>query len=491
MPFVLGAIGATNTWDLPTYLGIGVLAWLLGDWLRKGRIHILGAGFFTLYLAGVSYLLYRPFYSHYTTVFNTGVALTYAKTPMGTWLRIWGFFIFATISFLLISLFARPDRVAVLAWLSGLFRHFDRSARYLDHFDALAARRWELPFGQGALLLTFIISAGLAAFGYWVMALLLALVVLAAFFLFRQSRSSGAKQPRKQDVDAADQFVAALFFTGLLILLGVEIVYLKDFLCGCGEGFFGKTHGEWYRMNTLFKFYIQAWVILGVAAGAALPWLADRVRRWPRGWRWSWFGLLGVLLALGLVFPILGAKSRVNDRFPGPRPPRTTLDGMAFMSVGQYGWPDGSHVIELKYDYDAIRWLQENVTGTPVLAEAPASWYQLNGQNVGYDYYRAGGLRAASMTGLPTLLGQHQGEQRYGWQVGQREQVAREFWQTADANRAWQIADELHIDYIYVGQLERILFSPEQLAKFDAWAQSGQAEIAYQNQGVIIYRLSE
>ena len=121
MPLVLGAIGATNTWDLPTYLGIGVLAWLLGEWLARGRIRILRTILFTLYLAGASILLYLPFYSHYTTVFNTGVALTYAKTDMGTWLRIWGFFMFAAISFLLAALVARPGRVATLAWLSGLY----------------------------------------------------------------------------------------------------------------------------------------------------------------------------------------------------------------------------------------------------------------------------------------------------------------------------------------------------------------------------------
>ena len=521
MPLVLGAIGATNTWDLPTYLGLGALAWLLGDWLHDSRIRVIPGILFTLYLAGFSYLLYRPFFSHYTTVFNTGVALTYAKTDMGTWLRIWGFFIFVGISYALATLFARPDKVATLAWLSGLFRHSDHSARYLDHFETLVAHRWELPFGQAALAIAALLSILLAVFGYGVIALLLPLATLAAFFLFRSQKkisvrhvqtqrdipmpedadlSAGRISPfgfaqdrsrfaRRNGVNAADQFVAALFFTGLLILLGVEIVYLKDFLCGCSGGFFSKTHGEWYRMNTLFKFYIQSWVILGVAAGAALPWLADKAAGWRRGWRWAWFGLLGILLTLGLIFPIFGTKSRVNDRFPGPRPPRTTLDGMAFMSVGRYSWPDGSHVIALKDDYDAIRWLQEHVTGTPVLAEAPASWYQLNGQNVGYDYYRAGGLRVASLTGLPTLLGQHQGEQRYGQQVGPREKIAREFWQTTDMTRLRQIIDELHIDYIYVGQLERMLFSPEQLAKFDVLVQSGEAEIAYQNPSVTLYKI--
>ena len=485
MPFVLGAIGATNTWDLPTYLGLGALVWLLREWRMQRRIRLIRTLLFILYLAGASILLYLPFYSHYTTVFQTGVALTYAKTDPGAWLRIWGFFVFVAISYFVVMLIYRPGDVLGLAWLSGLFRHFDRSARFLDHFEALVARRWDLPFTQAVMALTVVAAGVLAAFGYWVIALLLALVVFIGLFLFRQK------------ADPADQFVNALFFTGLLILLGVEIVYLKDFLCGCGPGFFSKTHGEWYRMNTLFKFYIQAWVILGVAAGAALPWMVDLTqrRKGAKGekgasvWRWVWLITLGVLFALGLVFLVLGTKSRVNDRFPGPRPPRNTLDGMAYMTVGRYNWPDNSHTIELKYDYDAIRWLQEHVTGTPVVAEAPASWYEVNGRSVGYDYYRAGGLRVGSMTGLPILLGQHQGEQRYGWQVGQREQIAREFWQTTDLNRLRQLIDQLHIDYVYVGQLERILFSPEQLAKFDALVQSGEAEVVYQNPGVTIYRI--
>ncbi len=487
MPFVLGAIGATNTWDLPTYLGLGALVWLLREWRMQRRIRMIRTLLFILYLAGASILLYLPFYSHYTTVFQTGVALTYAKTDVGVWLRIWGFFLFVGISYLVAMLIYRPGDVLGLAWLSGLFRHFDASARFLDHFEALVARRWDLSFTQAEMALTVVTAGALAAFGYWVIALLLVMVAFLALFLFRTR------------VTLEDQFVNALFFTGFLILLGVEIVYLKDFLCGCGPGFFSKTHGEWYRMNTLFKFYIQAWVLLGVAAGSALPWLMDRTQRRKGAKKekshgavavgWAWRGALGILLALGLVFLVLGTKSRVNDRFPGPRPPRTTLDGMAYMSVGVYHWPDDSHTIELKYDYDAIRWLQEHVTGTPVVAEAPASWYEVNGRSVGYDYYRAGGLRVGSLTGLPILLGQHQGEQRYGWQVGQREQIGRELWQTTDLNRARQIIAELNIDYIYVGQLERILFSPEQLAKFDALVQAGEAEIVYQNPQVTIYRI--
>ncbi|RME43090.1 MAG: hypothetical protein D6791_16305 [Chloroflexi bacterium] len=477
LPMTLGAIGAINTWDLPTYLGVGVVAWGLREWKGHGRLRPLPTVGFVVGLAALAYGLYLPFYRNYTPVFNTGVGLTYMKTDLGAWLRIWGFFIFVAISFVLIELRRRPGDVSGLRWLAGLVNHFERLPRFFDFYAALVRPGWDLPLVQVGVGAVLVVGVVLAFLGYTVVALLLPLVLLSALFLFRRNTSAEA------------QFRALLFFTGLLVLLGVEIFYLKDFLCGCGEGLFARQHGDYYRMNTLFKFYIQVWVMLGIASAASLPYLFEAVLRWQQGWRQSWMAALAVLVTLGMVFPILGTASRVDDRFPGERPPRTTLDGMAFMRVGTYFWPDGSHPIELKWDYEAIRWLQENVTGTPVVAEAPASWYTRNGQNYGYDYYRAGGLRAASLTGLPTFLGQHQGEQRYGSQTGLREQLAREFWQTTDIARLRQLIDELHVGYVYVGQLERILFSPEQIAKFDVLVELGDAEIAFQNEGVTIYRI--
>jgi uncharacterized membrane protein len=120
----------------------------------------------------------------------------------------------------------------------------------------------------------------------------------------------------------------------------------------------------------------------------------------------------------------------------------------------------------------------DTIEGTPVVAEALIG------------YYREGGLRVASFTGFPTLLGFHQeGEQRYGWQTGPRRSQAEEFWRTTDVTQAQQHMAELGIDYIYVGQLERIVYPPESLAKFDRMAQSGLLEVVYSNEQVTIYRV--
>ena len=129
------------------------------------------------------------------------------------------------------------------------------------------------------------------------------------------------------------------------------------------------------------------------------------------------------------------------------------------------------------------------MAGTPVIAEAPAGGYVVDGASVGYDYYRAGGLRVASLTGFPTFLGQHQYEQRPGDQVGARFEQGKEFFATADSARARELMRDLHVGYVYVGALERLLFAPESLRKFDVMAELGDLAVVYRNPEVTIYRV--
>ncbi|GAB4516209.1 MAG: hypothetical protein Kow0047_28150 [Anaerolineae bacterium] len=491
LPLTLGGLGVINTWDLPTYFGVGVLAFLLREW-RRATLNGTGYGWrrgvaksavYMAYLAGFTFLLYAPFYRHYQPVGSTGVGIVrHPTTQVSQWLMIWGFLLSIVVVFVFSEIRQRvpadggraPGAVRLI---SLALRRWDRPGRLWELTSALLKR-----ITPGFVLTTWgvlvLALAGLIplALGYRVVALLW-LPLLAAFLLLWRNTSP-----------PEDVFTAALIFTGLLVLAGVEVFFLKDFLCGCPPG--SNTVGEYYRMNTLFKFYIQAWVLLGLGGGAALARLIPRARhQWHEAWRDLAAAVFVILFASSLAFPIQGIPERVNDRFPGPRPPRNTLDGMAYMTVGQYYWPDEQHLIRLSYDYEAIRWLWEHVHGSPVVAEAPAAWYPVGGRMVGYDYYRAGGLRVASMTGFPTLLGQHQGEQRYGEQVAQREREGVELFQTTDIERTQMLLRQLRVSYIYLGQLERILFPPEVLAKFDRMAQDGRLDVLYQNPAVTIYRV--
>jgi uncharacterized membrane protein len=154
-----------------------------------------------------------------------------------------------------------------------------------------------------------------------------------------------------------------------------------------------------------------------------------------------------------------------------------TLDGLAYMTVGVFEWPAGSP-IELKYEYEAIRWLQDNVPGTPIIAEAKVG------------YYREGGMRAAAYTGLPSILGGlHQNEQRYPWQVGDRDFVVSEFWSSPDPARTLQLIEELDISYIYIGQIERITHGASIADKFEQLRAQGALEMVFENEQTRIYKV--
>ena len=64
-------------------------------------------------------------------------------------------------------------------------------------------------------------------------------------------------------------FALLALLTALLLVFSVEFVYLRD------------TFGT--RMNTVFKFYFQAWVLMAVVAAFAVVYLAKyagHVLRW-------------------------------------------------------------------------------------------------------------------------------------------------------------------------------------------------------------------
>jgi uncharacterized membrane protein len=148
------------------------------------------------------------------------------------------------------------------------------------------------------------------------------------------------------------------------------------------------------------------------------------------------------------------------------------------MTVGSYTWPDDQNRIVLASDYQAIRWLQDNVRGTPVLAEAPIG------------YYREFGGRVSSYTGLPALYNeQHEREQRYGWQNARRSREVDVFFMSVDLEETMQIARELGVEYVYIGPLERTIYPRTQ--KFDDLVVRGEMAVAYQNDQVTIYQVVE
>jgi uncharacterized membrane protein len=273
----------------------------------------------------------------------------------------------------------------------------------------------------------------------WTSVLLAFLLVSSALCLLRLLRSGANESPQDRLRIRGDGFVLLLVLTGALLTLAVEYVYVRDI--------FGT------RMNTVFKFYFQAWVVWSLAGATFLG-------RCLLGQERSALATVGLLASvglclMGLLFPILAIPARARE-YGGP----PTLDGAEHLARQH---PD---------DYAAIAWLNENVTGSPVLLEAPGG---------GYEY--AG--RVSAHTGLPSLLGWagHEHQWRGSRDVPtMREQDIETLYATEDIHRADTLLDQYEVSYVYVGPLELTRYPPAGLAKF-----RGLLEPVYEAGNVVIY----
>ncbi len=142
-------------------------------------------------------------------------------------------------------------------------------------------------------------------------------------------------------------------------------------------------------MNTVFKSGYQAYLVLGLAAGAALPWAAV----WLPRWSWPvWASAMAVLLVLGIVYPYAGGYARTGGYANGP-----TLDGLRWLKANSPGDPA------------AIAWIRDNTAGDAVVLEA-----------FGEDYSAFGHARISTFSGRPTVMGWAGHEVQWQHDPGQR-----------------------------------------------------------------------
>jgi len=261
--------------------------------------------------------------------------------------------------------------------------------------------------------------------------------------------------------------------TSMALCLAVEVIVLK---------------GDISRMNTVFKFYLQVWTLLSVAGAVSLAWVRERALRWRPEWRTLWWLGMVLLILGGALFLPYGIRARAVDRMS----PQTglTLDGMAFARTGTVvdGAPGreggAAQEIPLAGDYAAIRWMQDNVPGSPVILEG-----------LGYREYLWAN-RVSIYTGLPAVVGWrwHQAQQRAALpdsMVDWRRNDVDECYNTPDVARAWEILSRYGVRYVYVGAYERAYYDPAGLAKFEGLVARGVLRVVYDVEGVRIYEVGE
>ena len=210
-------------------------------------------------------------------------------------------------------------------------------------------------------------------------------------------------------------------------------------------------------MNVVFKFYMQAWVLFALSTGMCINWLLKSLRHWHVWTLFIWELIFFGLICAAAMFPLLGAIDKIRDRMTSDAP--HTLDGMTYMEYSKYY--DMGLEMDLSQDYWAIRWMQDNIQGSPVILEGQA-----------YEY--RWGNRYTIYTGLPGVVGWnwHQRQQRAILRsniVQERVDEVGEFYLTEDRMFVEQFLEQYEVSYIVFGQLERAFFPGPGLDKFEIW----------------------
>jgi YYY domain-containing protein len=455
----LGSLAFLNTWDFPIYVLLAALAFGGAVAMRDGLSWraVSGAALAFVTLAVVGYLLYVPFYAGFQSQLGGILPNLLFPTRFAHFFLMFGPFLVAVVFFL------------------GLLCH-EWGARSTTRHSLLA-----LPFtallpvlAVGLLALTFFLlpagktlveqalqqpevaanvasptAGGLVALAAQVRAASpwtwLALAALLAWAIGAVFTILAARQPQvadtADDADRAEEFAPKApvdLFAALMIIVALALTLFPEFL------YLRDLFGT--RMNTVFKFYYQAWALLALASAYGLSRLAMSTT--PRSLKIPALVLSGLLILGGLWYPVAAIPSKA-DNFAG----QPTLDGLAY--IRRNNAPDMA----------AIEWLRSNVPPRSVVLEA-----------TGGSYSPEGAGRVSMSTGNPTLLGwdfhqrQWRGNEGYDKLAAMRPGVIDQIYRSAQPGEVTGLLDLWNVDYVYVGALERSKYgvSDAALGRFDS-----------------------
>ncbi|MEP7131630.1 MAG: DUF2298 domain-containing protein [Acidobacteriota bacterium] len=389
LAFLAGTARAANNWTLPALaillVGVSVLRTAPGGGRLPGAADAVWGALRGTGLVLLSLVLWFPYSKSYALP-SRGLGQATLRSGLLEFLFFWGLlFLAATIGMSGGGAPAPTDEAA---------------RRRRDLRRALA--------GAAALAASF-------ATGTPALLVLVPLVLLAGGLAWKALRAD----------DTESLYAGCLLLLGLAMVAGCEFVYFRD------------SYGQdLQRMNTVFKFYHQAWPLLAIAAAV----LAERAWRSAGRFRKPVRLALGAAIVLALLYPADALLSRLRNHEG-----RFTLD--AFPSLFQRAGGDAL----------AIQWLETHAKKDAVVLEASGDAYS--------EY-----SRIASHTGIPTVLGwaNHEGLWRNNDQeVGDRASLVRSFYQGGNEQVALVFLKRYRVTHVVLGDLERRLYpSADRIASY-------------------------
>ena len=470
----LGALAFLNTWDFPIYVGLAVLAlgagWALADRLSWGAVGRAVAG--GIVVAVLGWLLYLPFYLGFQSQLGGILPNLLFPSRFSQFVVMFGLFLLVAVFFLVLLTREMSGRRVLRGFLVALpftllvpllllvavalgLAVMPQGKAFVQ--DVLNNPAVQASVGSPTLggLIGLVTRLRLAT--PWTWLALAALIAWAVGVVWAglsghgdtaMGRHGDTEAERRDHTVSASPDLFAVIMIGLALTLTLvpEFVYLRDM--------FGT------RMNTVFKFYYQAWLLLALASAYGVSRLAERgVSLWLK---LPALILTGLLVVGSLWYPLAAIPSKA-DNFQG----EPTLDGLAYLRRNSPG------------DVEAIAWIRSSLAPAAVVLEA-----------TGGSYSPEGAGRISMSTGNPTLLGwdfherQWRGNEGYDKFAAGRPEVIEQIYRTARAEDLPRLLEQWGIDYVLVGGLERNKYkiSEAALARFDA-----ALKLVYDQDGVRIY----
>lgn len=441
---VLGGLAFLNTWDILIGATLIVSAYVFSrvakdgwNWHRLEDVFILG-----LPLGLFSFLLYLPFYLGFSSQAG-GLLPNFMYVTRGIHLWVmWGT-LFIPIFCYLIYLIRRGDPSKLMNesneqesvaptlqpnWKLGFylgigFTLFLAITTFILGWIGTIVEKEFIDYQLGIFNMTipqFLSATSLRRLNnIGSLITLLAILIPTLSFLFSKSPISNLQSPitnsQLRIAHHASYFPLLLLALGIILILAPEFVYLRDQ--------FG------YRINTVFKFYYQAWMLLSIVASFGIAVLFQNLNRFSNT---VFRILISLVIFCGLLYPTFGLITKTNNF----KPPF----GFSLNDFERFAR-------ENPEDAAAVEFLLNAPRG--IIAEAVGDGYSAYG-------------RISMLTGLQTVLGWpgHEAQWRgsYDPQGSRRDDVER-LYTTSSWEEAQAIIKTYNIRYIYIGVLERTSMS--------------------------------